>query len=340
MCIVSADPKRRSSLKRAVHFIVVALLAGSATAQESAPNVEELFEAGRTWVRENVDPDVVQKIEQIDVAKVQKIWREVQTSLQGDYVLDLAPLKPGAAWTATILESQESTRPYGAWLRTRLDYFDVAEQLQVAIPPPPGPQPPVTPPEPQRTNRPPVLVPAPAPRQNPSPVLQRKVWRRELSQRPLPPDGDKYARLLKPVFRAGGVPEELVWMAEVESSFNTTARSPAGAAGLFQFMPTTAKSLGLALAPVDERRDPERSAKAAAIYLKRLYARFHSWPLALAAYNVGEGTVGKLLGNHRGGNFDDIATHLPAETQMYVPKIDATLLRREGKGLDALAPAT
>ena len=72
----------------------------------------------------------------------------------------------------------------------------------------------------------------------------------------MPAGAQTYVPRLKPIFVAGGVPAELVWLAEVESSFNPEARSPIGAAGLFQFMPATAKSVGLSLSPQDERLNP------------------------------------------------------------------------------------
>jgi membrane-bound lytic murein transglycosylase D len=141
---------------------------------------------------------------------------------------------------------------------------------------------------------------------------------------------------LKPVFAAENIPEELMWVAEVESSFDPRARSPAGAAGLFQLMPATAKRYGLSTSPFDQRLKAEASAQAAAKYLKFLYGHFHDWRLALAAYNAGEGTVQNLLKRHRARTYDAISTHLPAETQMFVPKVEATLLRREGLKLEEL----
>jgi membrane-bound lytic murein transglycosylase D len=101
-------------------------------------------------------------------------------------------------------------------------------------------------------------------------------------------------------------------------------------------MPRTAKSYGLSLWPIDERLQPEKNAAAAARYLKYLHGEFKDWPLALAAYNAGEGRVRNLLSLYKTQSFDKIATHLPAETQMYVPKINATLLRREGVTLAQL----
>jgi membrane-bound lytic murein transglycosylase D len=150
---------------------------------------------------------------------------------------------------------------------------------------------------------------------------------------PAPPAARKLLPRLKSAFAAEGVPAELVWVAEVESSFDPKARSPAGAAGLFQLMPETARGLGLSTFPIDQRYDPDHSAAGAAKLLKRLRARFRDWPLALAAYNAGEGRVGGLLARHKATRFSEIARLLPAETQMYVPKIDAVLRRREGKGL-------
>ena len=126
-------------------------------------------------------------------------------------------------------------------------------------------------------------------------------------------------------------------MAEVESSFDRRAESPAGAAGLFQLMPETAKRFGLSLWPRDQRFQTERSASASAQYLKYLHDRFQDWRLTLAAYNAGEGVVQKLLNRYKTRSYDDIARHLPAETQMYVPRVEAVVLRREGAKLEELS---
>ena len=154
----------------------------------------------------------------------------------------------------------------------------------------------------------------------------------------LPPGALEYVARLKPIFLAEGVPAELVWLAEVESGFDTLARSPIGAVGLFQLMPETAKSLGLALTPLDQRLQPERNARAAARYLKFLHGMFHDWRLAVAAYNGGEGLVGRLLERRGAHSYDEIAAELPAETQMYVLKVEATILRREGIALEDVKP--
>jgi hypothetical protein len=152
----------------------------------------------------------------------------------------------------------------------------------------------------------------------------------------LPPEAREYVARLKPIFLAEGVPSELVWLAEVESEFDTLARSSIGAVGLFQLMPETARSLGLALAPWDQRLQPEKNGRAAARYLKFLHGMFHDWRLAVAAYNGGEGLVGRLLEKRGAHNYDEIAAELPAETQIYVRKVEAKILRREGVALEEL----
>ena len=245
--------------------------------------------------------------------------RTLQTLLQGEYVLQLAPLRDVAAATLPLLEQDEETKPYAAWLRTRLDYLAVADELQIAIPPP---------------NL--ELRPALPPLLNPSPDAERRAWREHLKREDLPPGARLYAEQLKPVFVAEGVPSQLVWLAEVESRFEPRACSPVGAAGLFQLMPDTAQLWGLSLSPRDDRLVPVKSAQVAAQYLKYLHDKFGDWRLALAAYNAGEGRVRRLLDQRGARSYDEIASRLPAETQMYVPKVEATILRREGTALSEL----
>lgn len=105
---------------------------------------------------------------------------------------------------------------------------------------------------------------------------------------------------------------------------------------MFQFMAATAKGQGLSLSPRDERLDAEKSARAAAKYLRYLYGRFGDWRLALAAYNAGETRVNDLLTRQKRRSYSAIAARLPAETQLYVPKIEATLRKREGVSLGSL----
>ncbi len=271
--------------------------------------------------------DAIQAVEEslpaeleLDAEELRAACRNLQEQFQGEYVLDLAALHEVADALLPWLDRYEETQPYAAWLRARLDYFAIAEELRVVIPPPPSTSPWL-----------------PVPPINPSPELERAIWVRKLSRPPQPPAGRALVPKLKRVFAAQGVPSELVWLAEVESGFNPKAQSPVGAAGLFQLMPATAKWLELKLSPVDERLDPERSAHAAARYLRYLYGKFGDWRLTLAAYNAGESRLRRAMGKHNARTFDDVAVHLPAETQMYVPKLEATLLRREGIALVELS---
>jgi hypothetical protein len=145
-------------------------------------------------------------------------------------------------------------------------------------------------------------------------------------------------RRMQAIFDAAEVPRELAWLAEIESSFDPTARSRAGAVGLYQLMPLTAKSLGLSLEPNDERLIPEANARAAAKYLRYLYRRFGDWALVLAAYNAGETRVNRLLTETESNSFEMIAPLLPAETRAYVPKMDAVLQLRAQCNLRDLPP--
>jgi membrane-bound lytic murein transglycosylase D len=156
------------------------------------------------------------------------------------------------------------------------------------------------------------------------------AWVDILRDQPPPRHADKFLPNIKRIFSAAGVPEELAWLPEVESTFNPRAYNPSGARGLFQFMPGTAREHGLKLQPLDERIDPEKSARAAASLLRHLHETFESWPLALAAYNAGEGCVRRALQAGDATTFAEIADRLPNETRLYVPRVLATLAVREG----------
>lgn len=291
-----------------------------ASAQDRAVDLSVLLQSAQQWAQDNLDTNVLAALQEVDQQRVQQLFGELQKRLQGDYVVDLAALKGAAKTILPLLDSQPESRPYATWLRTRLDYLEVADDFRLTTPPPK-----VEPGQP------------PKPLPNPSLEWERKVWKKQLGQRPSPKGAERLVSELKPVFAAERVPPQLVWLAEVESSFDPSARSPVGAAGLYQLMPATAKRFGLSSWPRDERFQPEPSARAAAQYLKTLHRRFRDWPLTLAAYNAGEGTVERLLQRYQARSFDRIATHLPAETQMYVPRVEATLLRREGVALAKLA---
>lgn len=134
---------------------------------------------------------------------------------------------------------------------------------------------------------------------------------------------------LKEIFIKQGVPQQWVWMAEIESALNPQAKSSAGAAGLFQLMPGTARRFGLQMAPSDDRMEPVKSAGAAAQYLKFLRQEFGCWSLALAAYNAGEGRVKEIMKKRKATTFNEVERFLPSETRAYVPKVMAIVALRE-----------
>lgn len=129
-----------------------------------------------------------------------------------------------------------------------------------------------------------------------------------------------YFPMIEEELMKAGLPIELRAMAIIESALQITAVSNAGAAGLWQFMPSTGKVYGLEInSLVDERLDPVKSTRAAVKYLKDLYGIYNNWPLAIAAYNCGPGRVNKAMARSGGKTFWEIYDFLPAETRGYVP---------------------
>ena len=134
-----------------------------------------------------------------------------------------------------------------------------------------------------------------------------------------------YMPIFEDALERQGLPLELKYLPVIESAINPDAVSRVGATGLWQFMVSTAKGLGLEVnSLVDERRDPYRSSEKAAEYLKNLYNIYHDWSLAIAAYNCGPGKVNQAL--RRAGaaegemrDFWEIYEYLPRETRGYVP---------------------
>lgn len=147
-------------------------------------------------------------------------------------------------------------------------------------------------------------------------ILQ--VWARKVGRYTAP----MVAELAK-----AGLPRDLVWLSLIESGHNPTIYSAAGAAGIWQFIPDSARMYGLTVDKwVDERLDPLRSTRAAGKYLSDLYQRFGSWELAMAAYNMGHGGLMRSVVKYNSNDFWKMSTleaALPWETVLYVPKVFA-----------------
>ncbi|HEU5209767.1 MAG TPA: LysM peptidoglycan-binding domain-containing protein [Longimicrobiales bacterium] len=136
----------------------------------------------------------------------------------------------------------------------------------------------------------------------------------------------RYGPMIQAELRERGMPEDLLYLALIESGFSPKAYSSAAASGIWQFIAETGQRYGLEVTGVvDERRDPIKSTDAALDYLQDLYDRFGSWYLAAASYNTGENRVGRIMremfGTERGTDehFWKIAHRLPRETRDYVP---------------------
>ena len=153
----------------------------------------------------------------------------------------------------------------------------------------------------------------------------RKFFKYALSR------SERYIPMIKKVFKKLGLPNDLAYLAMIESGFSPTAYSYAGASGMWQFIPSTGRIFGLTINWwVDERRNPVESTYAAGEYLKDLFNKFGSWYLAAAAYNSGELTIERALSLYPGGNFWTISQNrpylLPGQTRRYVPKIIAAAI--------------
>jgi len=155
---------------------------------------------------------------------------------------------------------------------------------------------------------------------------RKKVMQRWLARAP------QYLPMIKGIFQEYGLPEDLAYLAMIESGFNPNARSSAGAVGMWQFIKGTGRRYGLVIDNyIDERLNPEKSTRAAARYLLDLYKRFGSWYLAAASYNCGEMRVQRELGKSSNRNFWELSANkcLPNETKNYVPQmIAATIIAK------------
>lgn len=152
---------------------------------------------------------------------------------------------------------------------------------------------------------------------------QRRYFERWLSR------SARYLPYIRSQLKEAGLPQDLAYLAMIESGFNPSAYSKSHAVGMWQFISSTGKNYGLLINSwIDERRDPEKSTRAAIDYLSFLYSEFNSWYLAVAAYNAGEGKIGRGIKKYKTDDFWKLASkkYLKLETKRYVPKLIAAIL--------------
>ncbi|HNY55546.1 MAG TPA: transglycosylase SLT domain-containing protein, partial [Chitinophagales bacterium] len=150
----------------------------------------------------------------------------------------------------------------------------------------------------------------------------------------------KFFPIFEPILAKYGIPDEMKYLAVVESALNPFAVSRAGASGPWQFMYSTALRYELNISKrVDERRDPYAACEAAAKYLKEMYNFYGSWQLAIASYNCGAGNVNRAIKKAGGStSFWDIRAYLPAETRAYVPSFIAIVYAMKYAGKYGISP--
>lgn len=314
---------------RVLPLLFVAVVAGAQPAKpaakpaappESQLDLDALYQQGKQLFDDYAPPEIKREFYFPSPQEWDAFATRLQAALEQNDLRALAAFEPetrAALKALQLFPDYADYADYAEWLEERLDYIQAAaiavRQPGYTLPP----KPPVLKPG----QRPPIATPD---------IPYFNLWFARLRARPVPPRAAELLPIVREAFAAEGVPADLAWLAEAESTFNPAARSPSGARGLYQFVPTTAKSLGLSTWLPDERTDPAKSARAAARYLRTLHGKFGDWPLALAAYNAGEGRVRRLLAAKKANSFAAIAPNLPSETRMYVPKVLATLQVRAG----------
>lgn len=139
----------------------------------------------------------------------------------------------------------------------------------------------------------------------------------------------RYLPMMKEKLNAAGLPEDLAYLPMIENGYSLTAYSRAGAAGPWQFIPSTARSYGLKInSYIDERRNPVKATDAAISFLSDLHDQFGDWQLAVAGYNAGARKISRGLKRYKTKNFWDLAQkrYLKNETKRYVPKLIAAII--------------
>jgi membrane-bound lytic murein transglycosylase D len=300
---------------RWIPWLAVGVLTAGAEAPTPTPtgSSDDLYNTGKELFDQFAPAEVKEQYEFPSKDDWDQFAARLQRALDGDSLEDLAGFLPEARATLVALRAMPGNEDYADWLELRIDEIEAAKLALASagthLPSQPG-------------------IAGPSSR-----IPNYDLWLGREKGRPAPAGAAALMPRLATAFAAEGVPSQLAWMAEAESNLIPSARSPVGARGLFQLMPSTAHALGLSTLLPDDRIDPEKSARAAARYLRSLFEKFGSWPLALAAYNAGEGRVSRLLASRGATDFAGISSSLPAETRMYVPKVCALVAVRTGMPL-------
>lgn len=289
--------------------------AGPPAGPPAAPEENDLRETARQLFEDYAPPEIQAQFDFPTRRQWDEFAARLQQALEAGDLRTLAAYAPEARAALKALRLFPDYADQAEWLEGRLDYIEAAGEA---------------------VRQPPPVVLPPKPGLAPPPPPYYDLWLRRLQSRPAPARAAGLFPVVSRAFVAEGIPPQLAWIAEVESTFNPAARSPAGAQGLFQFMPATAKDLGLSTFLPDERADPKKSARAAARYLRDLHNQFGDWALALAAYNAGPGRIRRLLAGRKAATFAEISPALSAETRLYVPKVLATVRVRTGLAPDQL----
>ncbi len=222
---------RRIAVKQLLLIIALLVPCWGAPAQtnlDAELDLSDLVGTVQEWAEENLDEDFLASLGEVDQQKVEAFLKQFAQQLDGNQVLDLAALTDVGKAALPLLEAHEETQPYAAWLRSRLDYPEAAEELRRALPPPKV--------EPGKSS------PSPT---NPPPVLERKVWEQKLSQRPLPPGAEQLGPKRNSL-RCRGRSQGTDLAGGGRVSFDRRAKSPVGAAGLFNSCPRPPNALDCA----------------------------------------------------------------------------------------------
>ncbi len=312
-------------------FVAILTVLGVSTSLvASEPNkssTDDLYQLGKQLFDQYAPAEVKAQYDFPSREEADKTLVKLQEALDGGSFKELAQYESQAQLILTFLKTIPEQADTTDWLESRMDEIEEAKAATLA--------PAVIAPQKQARLESPVISAVPSkPLRGTEQIPYYAQWLVRAKNKTRTNVDPRLIKTLQKAFEAEGVPPQLIWIAEAESSMNPSARSPSGARGLFQLKSDTAKEFGLSTFLPDDRTDPSKSARAAARYLKQLGNDLGSWPLALAGYNAGESRVKKLLESRHAKTYAQIADSLPAGTRMYVPKVFSIVEVRTGTSLD------